>query len=182
MRKLPALLFLLLGAGLFFPACEVENCPPNALSYAHFTLVDQYGREVALANPVSVYGQIQMDVTVHDTLPDGSIQERVVHDSLISDTLINSESNASSFKLPLSYNSQTRFVIAYQGRRPDTVILEHRNIPYFINLDCGTMMFHEVEHVTYTHHQLDSLTITNPNIDNNEKENFRIYFTAADSE
>ena len=44
------------------------------------------------------------------------------------------------------------------------------------------MMFHEVEHVTYTHHQLDSLTITNPNIDNNEKENFRIYFTAADSE
>ena len=112
MRKLPALLFLLLGAGLFFPACEVENCPPNALSYAHFTLVDQYGREVALADPVSVYGQIQMDVTVHDTLPDGSIQERVVHDSLISDTLINSESNASSFKLPLSYNSQTRHCIS----------------------------------------------------------------------
>lgn len=28
----------------------------------------------------------------------------------------------------------------------------------------------------------NSLTITNPNIDNNEKENFRIYFTAADSE
>ena len=36
------------------------------------------------------------------------------------------------------------------------------------------MMFYEVTKVENTRHRLDSLTITNPNIDNNEKENFKI--------
>lgn len=41
MRKLPVILGLLLLLCVFFPACEVENCPPNSMSYAYFSLVDQ---------------------------------------------------------------------------------------------------------------------------------------------
>ena len=51
-----------------------------------------------------------------------------------------------------------------------------------MNLDCGTMMFYEVTEATSTNRMMDSLVITNPNIDNNEKENFKLYFTVADTE
>ena len=110
---------------------------------------------------------------------DGSLQPRTVQDSLVSDTLINKEAGASSFELPFSYGTHTRFVFIYRSleRRyagTDTINIEHRNIPYFTNLDCGSMMFYEVTKVENTRHRLDSLTITNPNIDNNEKENFKI--------
>ena len=51
-----------------------------------------------------------------------------------------------------------------------------------MNLDCGTMMFYEVTSAESTTRMLDSLVITNPNIDNNEKENFKIYFTVTDTD
>lgn len=184
MRKLPVILILLLAMCCFFPACEVENCPPNAMSYAHFELADQNGQSFNTSDTITVIGQTHADVTVYDTLEDGSLKPRVVHDSLVSDTFINKEAGASNFKLPLSYNTHTQFVFVYRSleRRyagTDTIKLEHRNIPYFTNMDCGTMMFYEITKVENTHHRLDSLTITNPNIDNYEKENIKIYFTVT---
>lgn len=186
MRKLPVILGLLLFLCVFFPACEVENCPPNSMSYAHFALVDQNGRSFSTSDTITVVGQTLVGIVVYDTLTDGSLQPRTV-DSLVSDTFINREAGTSSFKLPLSYNNSTRFVLSYRSLEnrfsgTDTINISHRNIPYFINLDCGSMMFYEVTGVTSTHHRLDSLTITNPNIDNNEKENFKIYFTVIASD
>ena len=181
MKKLPALLSLCVLAALLFHACESEDCPPNALAYAHLSLVNQYGNAIRITVPVTVIGQVQADVTVHDTLADGSIVERVVRDSLLSDTLVNQESGASSFSLPLSYGSETRFIISYDGQDQDRITIKHRNIPYFMNVDCGTMMFHQIGEATTTFHQIDSLVVTNPNIDNNEKENIKLYFTVADT-
>lgn len=171
---------------VFFPACEVENCPPNSMSYAYFSLVDQNGRSFSTSDTITIVGQTHANIVVYDTLDDGSLQPRTV-DSLVSDTLVNREAGAKSFQLPLSYNTSTRFVFSYHSleRRfagRDTINITHRNIPYFFNLDCSSMMFYEVTEVTTTHHRLDSLTITNPNIDNNEKENFKIYFTVIASD
>lgn len=185
MRKLPVILGLALLLGiLLFPACEVENCPPNTISYAHFTLVDQMGKQFNSSDTITVIGETVADVTVYDTLPDGSLKPRVVYDSLISEILINKEAGASSFKVPLSYNDQTRFIFSYRSLKrkfagTDTVTVHHRNTPYFTNLDCGSMMFYEITEVKATHHRMDSLLITNPSIDNYEKENFKIYFTVA---
>ena len=144
------------------PGCEVENCPPNALSYLHFSLVDQNGRTRTFntSDTITIVGQTTSS------------------DTLVSDTLINQEAAASSFSLPLSYDAYTQFIfiyhaldVGYVGR--DTIRIDHRNIPYFTNLDCGSMMFYEITGTAHT------LTITNPNIDNNEKENIRIYFTVS---
>lgn len=41
------------------------------------------------------------------------------------------------------------------------------------------MMFYEVTSAEATTRMLDSLVITNPNIDNYEKENFKVYFTVT---
>lgn len=165
MRKLSAIFGVMLLSAFFFPACEVENCPPNALAFAHFSFVDQYGRAVAYTDTLTVIGQIDSG------------------DSTINDTLINRDTEVSELTLPLSYGDQTRFILSYNGRSRDVITVSHRNIPYFMNLDCGTMMFYEVTGAESTTRMLDSLVITNPNIDNNEKENFKIYFTiAADAE
>ena len=75
MRKLPVILGLALLLGiLLFPACEVENCPPNTISYAHFTLVDQMGKQFNSSDTITVIGETVADVTVYDTLPDGGIR------------------------------------------------------------------------------------------------------------
>ena len=162
MKKLPIVSGLLLVAGLsFFPACEVENCPPNALAYAQFNFVDQHCKAVKYTDSLTVIGQLE------------------TADTLIYDTLINKSTNTSSLSLPLSYGEQTRFIFQYGNRQRDVITVNHRNIPYFINLDCGTMMFYEVTGAEATTRMLDSLVITNPNIDNYEKENFKVYFTVT---
>lgn len=163
MKKLSVILCVMILSALFFPACEVENCPPNALAFAHFSFVDQYGRSVSYTDTLTVIGQIDSG------------------DSTINDTLINRETEVSELSVPLSYGTQTRFILSYNRRPRDVITINHRNIPYFMNLDCGTMMFYEVTSAESTSRMLDSLVITNPNIDNNEKENFKIYFTVTDT-
>ncbi len=181
MKKIPVLFSLFLLITALFQSCEVENCPPNALSFAHFTLVDQYGRQLVTSVPTSIYGAIKTDVTIKKELPDGSIVEEIVRDSVIKDTLINKEQNLKSFKVPLSYDDETMYIIDYDGKQQDYITVKHRNIPYFLNIDCGTMMFHEVTEVSASQ-GIDSIKIINPNIDNYEKENFKIYFTVADNQ
>ena len=183
MKKLPIICCLLILAALLVPGCEVENCPPNALSYLHFSLVDQNGRSFNTSDTITIVGQTTADATVYDTLADGSLQPHTVS-TVVSDTLINRETAASSFSIPLSYNAYTQFIFYYYSLSRsfagcDTIRITHRNIPYFTNLDCGTMMFYEITDVQHTHHRLDSLVVTNPNIDNNEKENIQIYFTVT---
>ena len=79
--------------------------------------------------------------------------------------------------LPLSYNSKTTYVIHYNEKMKDTIVVEHTNIPYLENIDCGTMMFYKVNNFSYTTNALDSIVMVNPDINNEEKINFNIYFT-----
>ena len=146
------------AALLLVPSCEVENCPPNALSYACFNLKDANGRNVSFTSAVSVIGETEAGGK---------------------DTIVNKQANAQSFSLPLSYADQTRFILVYPDQTTDTITVTHRNIPHFMNIDCGSMVFHEVQAVQTTRHLIDSIVITNPHIDNNEKENFQIYFPAV---
>lgn len=182
MKKLPVILISITLLAIFFMySCEGESCPPNAMAYAKFSMVSQDGTAVASTVPTSIIGQITADVTVYDTLDNGEIIERIVEDSIINDTLVNKESNMSTFKVPLSYSDQTTFIIDYNGEQQDYITIKHRNTPYFSSVDCGTMMFHEATEVTHSN-GIDSIVIINPNIDNYEKENFRIYFTVSDTQ
>lgn len=181
MKKLPYIFIQIILSAALLSSCETESCPPNAMAYAHFTMVDQHGTPVAPTVPTSVIGQVITDVVVYDTLDNGEIKQTIVKDSVINDTIINKDSKLSTFKVPLSYYDKTSFIIDYDGKQKDKIEITHKNIPYFMSLDCGTMMFHEVTGVTHSN-GIDSIIITNPNIDNYEKENFKIYFTVADSQ
>ena len=162
MRHLLKTLPLLLLSALFIPSCEVENCPPNALTYAVFVIKDGTGATAAFADTISIIGVMEDE--------DGN---------LVNDTLVNKDVDESSFSLPLSYADETRFVFIYYDESTDTITVTHRNIPYFFNVDCGSMMYYEVTGVETTFHQIDSIVLVNANITNNETENFYIYYPSV---
>ena len=141
---------LLLLAG----ACNDTDCTVSNTAYVNYGLYNGNGVAVTFTEPVTV------TTTGVDSV------------------LINQESNMQLMQLPLSYtNTEDTFIVHLSETLFDTIYVTHQNIPYFTNLDCGTMMFYNVTNTSFTQHVLDSLTITNPNIDNNEKENFKIYYT-----
>ena len=84
--------------------------------------------------------------------------------------------------IPLSYTNQTTYVMHYTETMRDTIEVTHKNIPYVSDIECGAMMFYEIEKLRYTTNALDSVTLVNPKITNEETTNFNIYYRASDAE
>lgn len=98
-------------------------------------------------------------------------------DSLV----VNKLYNAKEVLLPMSYYNAAdtlSFEMKSTGFRSykDMVIVQKDNAPHFNSPECGTWVAHYIQHVTHTHNNVDSITVTNQNVDINEVENFRIYF------
>jgi hypothetical protein len=138
--------------------CNDNNCPLTTISYAHF---DFYGstskKAVSWTNAMTVAGY-PMD------------------DEELTDTIYNAESRLSSLSLPLSYTEQTTFVLHYTDLMKDVITVKHHNIPYVSDIECGTMMFYKIESIDYTTNAIDSIVVKNADINNEEKQNFIIYF------
>lgn len=178
-RLLPIIIMLFTAVcGMWLYGCSESNCPLNTISFAHFDFVSSTSHSpLKWDTTLTITGYTQADVLVRDTLEDGTIKETLVKDSILNDTLINRESGLSSLSLPLSYNTKTTYVIHYSKKLKDIIEVTHRNIPFISDIECGTMMFYQVEDVKYTTNSLDSVVIVNPDINNEEKNNFYIYYT-----
>ena len=96
------------------------------------------------------------------------------------DTVFNQAESYMS--VPLSYTDQTTYVIHYTETMRDTIVLQHKNIPFVGNVECPAMMFYEVENMRYTTNALDSVKLINPKITNEETVNFNIYYRTANAE
>lgn len=179
MKKIPVILLLLtILSGFLFQGCGETGCPLNTIAYAHFDfLSSQTHSAIKIESEVTVSGYTYADVVLYDTLSDGTIKETVVKDSLLNDTLYNKEKGLSSFSLPLSYNTRTTYVIHYTEKMRDTIEVTHKNTPFLSDIECGAMMFYTVEKIKFTTNALDSVVTVNPDINNEEKSNFRIYYT-----
>lgn len=143
--------------------CEEDPCSLTTLSQARFDFRDsRTHKAVSLTQGATVTGI----ATIADTLD--------------VDTLFNQAKD--HMTVPLSYTSKTTYVMHYTERMRDTIEVTHRNIPFVSNIECGAVMHFEVEALRYTTNAQDSVTIVNPQIDNEEKTNFLIYYRAADAE
>ena len=96
------------------------------------------------------------------------------------DTVFNKAESYMS--VPLSYTDQTTYVIHYTETMRDTIELTHKNRPFVSDIECPAMMFFEVEDIRYTTNALDSVKLINPEITNEEKVNFHIYYRVASAE
>lgn len=163
MKKTFALLFIVLMSSLLIQSCGESDCSLSTISYARFDFLDsKTNKAVTLTNGAIISGT----TTINNTL--------------VTDTLFNRAESYMS--VPLSYTNQTTYVIHYSETVSDTIWLTHKNIPFVSDIECGTMMFYQVEDLSYTIHVLDSVTLVNPEINNEEKKNFNIYYRTADSE
>ena len=96
------------------------------------------------------------------------------------DTVFNKAESYMS--VPLSYTDRTTYVIHYTEIMRDTIELKHKNIPFVSDIECPAMMFFEVESMRFTTNALDSVTLVNPKITNEERINFNIYYRAASAD
>ena len=153
--------FLLL---VLLTGCSSEaECPLNSISLARFNFLDsQTLAAVKLTNGATVTGI---------AISDGKAEV---------DTVFNKAE--SYMTVPLSYTDQTTYVIHYTETMRDTIELKHKNRPFVSDIECPAMMFFEVEDIRYTTNALDSVKLVNPEITNEEKVNFHIYYRAASAE
>ena len=164
MKKREYLFIILSSLLALLPGCGGEpECPLNSVSVARFEFRDSKTHAaVQLTNGATVTGI---------ALVDGELDI---------DTVFNRAQNYMS--VPLSYTDRTTYVIHYTETMRDTIELTHRNIPFVSDIECPTMMFYEVEDIRYTTYALDSIKLVNPQITNEERINFNIYYRASDAE
>lgn len=164
MKRIPVILLTWLTACILaLPGCSDSDCPLTTHSVARFDFLDSKTHHpVGLTNGATITGLIYLD-----NRPE-------------IDTVFNQATNYMS--VPLSYTERTTYVMHYSETLRDTIELTHKNIPFVKDIECGTMMFHQVESMHYTTNVLDSVVLVNPEIDNEEKTNFNIYYRTADDE
>lgn len=92
--------------------------------------------------------------------------------------LLNRLKGINHISLPLSYISDTTtFILHYSRFLRDTIEVFHENYPHFISMDCGISMFYHLKGIDNTSILIDSIQLVNPDINDNEKDNYRIYYT-----
>ena len=156
--------FLLACLLALLPGCGGEpECPLNSVSVARFEFRDSKTHAaVQLTNGATVTGIALVDGVLNI------------------DTVFNQAQNYMS--VPLSYTDKTTYVIHYTEIMRDTIEVKHKNIPFVSDIECPAMMFYEVEDIRYTTYALDSIKLVNPQITNEERINFNIYYRAASAE
>lgn len=91
--------------------------------------------------------------------------------------IVNNMSNVKSVALPLRYaTDSTVLVFRYQMEPSDTLIVRHVNTPYFLSMDCGYQMKQAITDISYTRHQLDSISITNKEAGIYGQENLKLFY------
>jgi hypothetical protein len=94
------------------------------------------------------------------------------NDSILSDTLLIKE-----ILLPLNpLKETTEFVFEIKDKAADTLTLFYKNKEYFMSLECGCLVFQTLENVEFTTNQIDSVFISNNEVNQNRVENIKVYF------
>ncbi|MBE6274219.1 MAG: hypothetical protein E7097_10155 [Bacteroides sp.] len=164
MKKREYLFIILSSLLALLPGCGGEaECPLNSVALARFEFRD---------SKTHVPVQITSGATVTGIA--------TINGVLDIDTVFNQAQNYMS--VPLSYTDKTTYVIHYTEIMRDTIEVKHKNIPFVSDIECPAMMFYEVEDIRYTTYALDSIKLVNPQITNEERINFNIYYRAASAD
>lgn len=107
------------------------------------------------------------------------------NDSLLCDV----SQRLSQIYLPFrAMHSSSSFYIHYAQRAldypelNDTLTFYYDSQPYFASEECGAMYHYNIVRLTYTHHLIDSVGISDSLINNVDVERIRIYFRTSSSD
>lgn len=156
---IPPVLILLLS--LFVCCDNGGDCKINNVSYYRakfYTLDSETGQEnnTQFAEPINV----SLVVNGKDS------------------TIVNHLTDATDLALPMSYtNLCDTVLIEFGDIATDTLFVHHTNIPYFISMDCGVGMYHEITEVNSVGQFIDSVAVIHSYINFDSNENIKIYIT-----
>ncbi len=157
------LMGLLTAVVVLTAGCGETACTLTTQSFAHFDFMDsETHRPVTLSPAFDVRGSVITE--------DGVKQDSLVYNAA-----------STNMSLPLGFTNKTTYTLHYTETMIDVIEVTHKNIPYLENVECGTIMRYIVEDVKYTTNHLDSIVIVNPDINNEEKRNFIIYYRSNSS-
>ena len=137
------------------------DCKINNVSYyrAGFYAIDE---TTGLVNKTQFTEPINVSLVVNGT------------DS----TIVNHVTASTDLALPMSYtNSCDTLLIEFGSIATDTLFVNHTNIPYFISMDCGMGMYHEITEVRSTGSVIDSVAVVYSHINFDSNENLKIFIT-----
>lgn len=121
----------------------------------------------------SINNTVAMNVGIPDTLQAGDTLN-VYTIAGGADTAIYTNGYATtSLSLPMSYNhGEDLYIFAFTDTTgttvADTVTIAKTNQPHFESVDCTPQFWHTIQGATTTHNRLDSVTIINTNVDNDQ--------------
>ena len=135
--------------------CALDNIAYNRIK---FYTINEYGVETAYAFPDPL--TVSMMINGRDSI------------------VVNHLTNAKELTLPMSYTADCDTVILnFFDRHHDTLYIGHKNIPIYQSMECGVIMHHKLTGTAGTAHYIDSLAINNANVNFDQNENIKLYFT-----
>lgn len=159
--KIASNILLALLSILFICCDNGGDCKINNVSYyrAKFYTIDE---ATGLVNKVQFSEPINVSLVVNGT------------DS----TIVNHITATTDLALPMSYtNDCDTLLIEFEGIATDTLFVGHTNIPYFISMDCGMGMYHEITQVKSSGNIIDSVAVVYSHINFDSNENIKIFIT-----
>lgn len=97
------------------------------------------------------------------------------NESLVDSILYNNKKNVSKLILPLNkIKEQSKYLVQF-NQTIDTITVLHKNIDYYLSLECGCIKTFSIDTVLTTNNFIDSVRIINHNVDNNNAEHLQIY-------
>ncbi len=144
-----------------FTACDNGgDCNINNVSYnhIHFYTIDS---ESEKENKATYNGILTASLVINGK------------DSIV----VNHIADASNLAIPLSYTNECdTLLLQYEDGTQDSMFVGHTNIPFFISMDCGVGMYHNLTEVRHTNIQIDSVAIVHSYINFDAHENIKLYF------
>jgi hypothetical protein len=89
--------------------------------------------------------------------------------------LYNKSTSVSKIKLPLhKFENTSKYELKFNNTI-DTLTFIHQNSDYYVSLECGCLKVHTIDTVLTTNHFIDSVKISNYNVNTTNAENIRIF-------
>ena len=159
MMKIITNIILTLLLALFVSCDNGGDCKINNVSYYRVKFYS-INSETGLEQNTQFPDQISVSLVVNGT------------DS----TVVNHVTDATDLALPMSYtNSCDTVLIEFGSIEIDTLFVNHTNIPYFISMDCGMGMYHDITSVEKSGSLIDSVAVVYSHINFDRNENLKVY-------
>ena len=152
MAKTFVLLFIA-GLSLGLTSCLDTECIDETKAYMKVSFYNYEKKQKASPDSLTLYG-VDNDAKIYDN------QKKVTLPVL----------------MPLKdSDTETKFIIKINGTA-DTIRFLHSNSLRLISKECGYTMYHTVDTVYFTIHEIDSISLTNKEVTIKNIENVAIFY------